>query len=135
LVRLITQKVQCQWSPEQIAGWLKRRYPADERYHVSHETIYKSLFIQARGVLQKELLACLRTQRAMRRSKHASLEGQGRGKIVDAVSTAIASSNPACAAIPSVTSVSSRLNCPGELALTRFGGLHQLRTKAPIGDR
>jgi len=86
LVRLITQKLQCQWSPEQIAGWLKRRYPADDRYHVSHETIYKSLFIQARGVLKKELLACLRTQRAMRRSKHASLKGKGLGKIVDAVS-------------------------------------------------
>jgi len=86
LVRLITQKLQCQWSPEQIAGWLKRRYLADERYHVSHETIYKSLFIQARGVLKKELLACLRTQRAMRRSKHASLKGKGLGKIVDAVS-------------------------------------------------
>jgi IS30 family transposase len=86
LVRLITQKLQCQWSPEQIAGWLKRRYPADERYHVSHETIYKRLFIQARGVLKKELLACLRTQRAMRRSKHASLKGKGLGKIVDAVS-------------------------------------------------
>ena len=86
LVRLITQKLQCQRSPEQIAGWLKRRYPADDRYHVSHETIYKSLFIQARGVLKKELLACLRTQRAMRRSKHASLKGKGLGKIVDVVS-------------------------------------------------
>ena len=53
---------------------------------MSHETIYKSLFIQARGVLKKELLACLRTQRAMRRSKHASLKGKGLGKIVDAVS-------------------------------------------------
>ena len=88
LVWMITKKLQCQWSPEQIAGWLKRRYPADERYHVSHETIYKSLFIQARGVLKKELLACLRTQRAMRRSKHASLKGQGFGKIVGAVSIA-----------------------------------------------
>jgi len=86
VVRIITHKLQCQWSPEQIAGWLKRQYPADERYHVSHETIYKSLFIQARGVLKKELLACLRTQRAMRRSKHASLKGQGLGKIVDSAS-------------------------------------------------
>jgi IS30 family transposase len=85
-VRMITKKLQCQWSPEQIAGWLKRRYPADERYHVSHETIYKSLFIQARGMLRKELLACLRTQRAVRRSEHASPKGQGPGKIVDAVS-------------------------------------------------
>jgi IS30 family transposase len=86
LVRVITAKLQAQqWSPQQIAGWLKRRYPKDECYHVSHETIYKSLFIQARGVLKKELLACLRTQRIMRRSKHASLKGRGLGKIVDAV--------------------------------------------------
>src|SRR5262245_36490623 len=54
--------------------------------HVSHETIYRSLFIQARGVLKKELLAHLRTQRVMRRSKRASTGGQGRGQIVDAVS-------------------------------------------------
>ena len=86
VVREVTRKLQIQWSPEQIAGWLKRRYPEDERYHVSHETIYKSLFIQARGVLKKELLACLRSQRVMRRSKHASLKGKGLGKIVDAVS-------------------------------------------------
>ncbi len=59
LIRQITKKLERQWSPQQIAGWLKRRYP-DEHYHVSHETIYKSLFIQARGVLKKELLACLR---------------------------------------------------------------------------
>ena len=86
LVRVITEKLQREWSPQQIAGWLKRRYPDEERYHVSHETIYKSLFIQARGVLKKELLACLRTQRVMRRSKHSSLKGKGLGKIVDAVS-------------------------------------------------
>ena len=86
VVRVIAEKLQRQWSPQQIAGWLKRRYPDDERYYVSHESIYKSLFIQARGVLKKELLACLRTQRVMRRSKHASLKGKGLGKIVDAVS-------------------------------------------------
>jgi transposase, IS30 family len=85
LVRIITAKLQRHWSPEQIAGWLKRRYPDRERYHVSHETIYKTLFIQARGVLKKELLACLRTQRIARRSKHASKKGKGLGKIVDAV--------------------------------------------------
>jgi IS30 family transposase len=85
LVRLITGKMQIEWSPEQIAGWLKQRYPDQERYHVSHETIYKSLFIQARGVLKRELLACLRTQRIARRSKHASKKGKGLGKIVDAV--------------------------------------------------
>jgi len=86
LVREVARKLQRQWSPEQIAGWLKRRYPNDERYHVSHETIYTSLFIQARGVLKKELLACLRSQRVMRRSRHASLKRKGLGTIVDAIS-------------------------------------------------
>ena len=86
LVRVITEKLQCEWSPQQIAGWLKRQYPDEVHYRVSHETIYKSLFIQARGVLKRELLACLRTQRVMRRSKHSSLKGKGLGKIVDAVS-------------------------------------------------
>jgi IS30 family transposase len=85
-VRVITEKLQREWSPQQIAGWLKRQHPDDERYHVSHETIYKSLFIQARGVLKKELLACLRTQRVARRPKQVSLKGKGLGKIVDAVS-------------------------------------------------
>jgi len=86
LVRRISTKLQQEWSPQQIAGWLKRQYPDEERHRVSHETIYKSLFIQARGVLKKELLACLRTQRVTRRSRHSSLKGQGLGKIVDAVS-------------------------------------------------
>jgi IS30 family transposase len=85
LVRLITGKMQMEWSPQQIAGWLKQRYPNQERYHVSHETIYKSLFIQARGVLKRELLACLRSQRIARRSKHTSKKGKGLGGIVDAV--------------------------------------------------
>lgn len=86
LIRVITRKLKCQWSPEQIAGWLKRQYPNDKNYHVSHETIYKSLFIQARGVLKKELLTCLRSQRVMRRSRHASLKRKGLGGIVDAIS-------------------------------------------------
>ena len=85
LARVVTEKLQIEWSPEQIAGWLKQRYPDDERNHVSHETIYKSLFIQARGVLKKELLACLRTQRTTRRPRQNSLKGKGLGKIVDAV--------------------------------------------------
>jgi IS30 family transposase len=86
LIELITKKLQRQWSPEQIAGWLKRQYPNDKNHHVSHETIYKSLFIQARGVLKKELLACLRSRRVMRRSRHATLKRKGLGGIVDAVS-------------------------------------------------
>ena len=85
LVDVITDKLQQQWSPEQIAGWLKRCDPANKRNHVSHETLYKSLFIQARGVLKKELLSCLRTQRLNRRPKHASLKGKGLGGIADAV--------------------------------------------------
>ncbi len=85
LVRVITTKLQRRWSPEQIAGWLKRRYPDDEHLTVSHETIYKSLFIQARGVLKQELLACLRTQRKTRRPRRSSLKGKSLRTIVDAV--------------------------------------------------
>jgi transposase, IS30 family len=71
------------WSPEQIAGWLKRAYPEDERYQVSHETIYRSLYIQARGALKKELVRHLRSQRTMRRPRRA---GDRRGQIADLVS-------------------------------------------------
>ena len=85
LIRIIARKMKLHWSPQQIAGWAKRQYPEDERYHVSHETIYKSLFIQARGVLKKELIQCLRSKRVMRRSRHSSFKGKGLGKIVDAV--------------------------------------------------
>jgi len=74
------------WSPEQIAGWLKIQYPDDPSLRVSHETIYRSLFIQARGVLKKELLDHRRSQRHLRRSRHARIRGQSRGRIVDAVS-------------------------------------------------
>jgi len=85
LARIIAVKLQRLWSPEQIAGWLKRQFPEQESHCVSHETIYKSLFIQARGVLKKELMTCLRTQRIARRSKYTSKKGKGLGKIVDAV--------------------------------------------------
>ena len=79
-------KLSQNWSPEQIAGWLRQQYPDDDRMRISPETIYRSLFIQARGVLKKELQGHLRTRRKMRRSKSASTEGQRRGQIVDAVS-------------------------------------------------
>jgi len=85
LARIIAVKLQRLWSPEQIAGWLKRQFPEQECHRVSHETIYKSLFIQARGVLKKELMTCLRTQRIARRSKYTSKKGKGLGKIVEAV--------------------------------------------------
>ena len=66
---LVACKLGQQWSPEQIAGWLKLRFPLNQALQVSHETIYRSLFIQARGLLKKELLAHLRTRRRMRHSK------------------------------------------------------------------
>jgi IS30 family transposase len=74
------------WAPEQIAGWLKRIHPEDERYRVSHETIYRSLFVQARGGLKKELLGHLRSKRTIRRSKRADPSGDQRGQIKDVVS-------------------------------------------------
>jgi IS30 family transposase len=86
LARVVANKLQQLWSPQQIAGWLKVRYPNDERCQVSHETIYRSLFIQARGALKKELLQHLRRKRVMRRSRHKTLKGEGQGQITDAVS-------------------------------------------------
>ena len=86
LCQTIAEKLVRKWSPQQIAGWLKREHPNDEGARVSHETIYRSLFIQARGVLKKELLAHLRATRAIRRSRHASLKRDGLGQIKDAIS-------------------------------------------------
>lgn len=93
LARAVSIKLQRKWSPQQIAGWLKRQYPDEEYNNVSHETIYRSLFIQARGALKKELQQYLRSKRAIRRSKHASLKRDGLGKIKDAVSIR---ERPAC---------------------------------------
>ncbi|MGF6446897.1 IS30 family transposase [Paraburkholderia youngii] len=73
-------------SPQQIAGWLSRAYPGNEDFHVSHETIYRSLFIQARGALKKELLDHLRRTRAMRRSRHHTQKTDDHGRIRDTVS-------------------------------------------------
>jgi IS30 family transposase len=83
---VVASKLILDWSPERISGWLKTRYPNNESMHVSHETIYRSLFIQARGVLKKELMDHLRSKRRMRRSRHASEHGHSRGQIVDAIS-------------------------------------------------
>lgn len=90
LARIVVQKLRRFWSPEQIAGWLKCAYPNDESGQVSHETIYKSLFIQARGALKKELIHHLGSKRAIRRSRHASLKGEGLGKITNTVSISAA---------------------------------------------
>jgi IS30 family transposase len=86
LARLVASKLQQQWAPEQIAGWLKHRYPGNEARQVSHETIYQSLFIQARGALKKELLEHLRCTRAMRRSRHHTQKTEGHAQIVGAIS-------------------------------------------------
>jgi IS30 family transposase len=86
LRQAVASKLRLNWAPEQIAGWLNRAHPEGERYQVSHETIYRSLFVQARGVLKKELLCHLRSKRTIRRSKQAGLHGDGRGQIKDPVS-------------------------------------------------
>ena len=86
LCRIISAKLTRKWSPQQIAGWLMSKHPDDEHKRVSHETIYRSLFIQARGVLKKELLAHLRATRSIRRSRHATLKRSGLGQIRDAIS-------------------------------------------------
>jgi IS30 family transposase len=86
LQKIVAGKLILDWSPEQISGWLKIQYPDDESMRVSHETIYRSLFIQARGVLKKELMQHLRTKRRIRRSRHSRVRGHRRGQIVDAIS-------------------------------------------------
>ena len=86
LARIVARKLQLEWSPEQIAGWLKNSYPNDESYNVSHEIIYQSLFIQARGALKKELLQHLRRTRAMRRSRHHTQKTGTHGQISNAIS-------------------------------------------------
>jgi IS30 family transposase len=86
LRQAVERKLRHNWAPEQIAGWLKTTYPDNKAYHVSHETIYRSLFVQARGVLKKELIKHLRTGRPIRRSRHATAKADRRGQIPDMVS-------------------------------------------------
>ena len=85
LRQAVATKLEMKWSPEQIAGWLKRIYPEDEARRVSHETIYRSLYVQTRGVLKQELMAHLRSERRFRRSRHATQKRGRNGTIVDAV--------------------------------------------------
>jgi IS30 family transposase len=86
LQRIVAVKLKQDWAPQQIAGWLKEEYPKNPELWVSHETIYRSLFVQARGALKKELIGHLRSKRRIRRSRHATHTGGGRGEIIDAVS-------------------------------------------------
>ena len=86
LAHIVAHKLQVQWSPQQIAGWLKHTFAGNEDFQVSHETIYRSLFIQARGALKKELLVHLRRTRGMRRSRHHTQKTGNHGRIKDTVS-------------------------------------------------
>jgi IS30 family transposase len=86
LARIVAQKLKQLWSPEQIAGWLKSTYSHDESYQVSHETIYRSLFIQARGALKKELLQHLRRTRVMRRARSYTQKTDDHGRISNTIS-------------------------------------------------
>lgn len=86
LQRIVAVKLKQDWSPQQIAGWLHDQYPGTPELWVSHETIYRSLFVQARGALKRELIGHLRSKRRIRRSRHATDRGRGRGEIVDAIS-------------------------------------------------
>ena len=85
LRKVVASKLMLDWSPEQISGWPKIQYPDDESMRVSHETIYRSLFIQARGMLKKELLGHLRSKRRIRRSRHSRIFRDSRGQIVNAI--------------------------------------------------
>jgi IS30 family transposase len=100
LARLVAGKLRLQWSPEQVAGWLKRTYPDDTSRQVSPETIYRSLFIQARGALKKELVAHLRRSRVMRRSRHHTQKTDDHGRITDTVSISERPANVEDRALP-----------------------------------
>ena len=86
LQQIVASKLMQDWSPEQISGWLKQEHPDNPSLRVSHETIYRSLFLQARGALKQELVRHLRSKRRIRRSRHASKSGHRMGQIVDALS-------------------------------------------------
>lgn len=94
LARQVARLLRVQWSPQQVSGWLKRAHPDDPDMRVSHETIYRTLYIQSRGALKKELLEHLRRPRGMRRSRHHTQKTPDHGRIIGTVSI---SERPACA--------------------------------------
>lgn len=89
LRQVVEAQLRVRWSPQQIAGWLRHTWPQRPEWHVSHETIYQSLYVQTRGALKRELTQYLRTKRAMRRPASASSHGQGRGQLRDTLSIAV----------------------------------------------
>ncbi|MCB9609014.1 MAG: IS30 family transposase [Polyangiaceae bacterium] len=82
----VIEKLEELWSPEQIAGWLRLEYPRDLTMWISHETIYRALYLRDESLLGRGLVKCLRTRRRMRRSRQSTTSGQARGQIVGAVS-------------------------------------------------
>ena len=100
LCALVAELLMAGWSPAQISGWLRTTYPNDCAMYVSPETIYRSLYVQARGAVKKELAAYLRRHRAVRRSRHATGADDGRGRILDAVSIAERPASAADRAVP-----------------------------------
>jgi len=89
LREIVAGKLVLDWSPEQISGWLKTQYPDDKSMRVSHETIYRSLFIQARAVLKQELMEHLRSKRRMRRSLHSTVLVKVPSKDTETVAAAL----------------------------------------------
>lgn len=100
LCALVALLLEAGWSPEQISGWLRTTYPNECAMYVSPETIYRSLYLQARGVLKKELTAYLRRHRAMRRSRQATGTDDGRGRMLDVVTIADRPASAADRAVP-----------------------------------
>ncbi len=117
LQRLVAAKLQQDWSPQQIAAWLRDQYPGNPERWVSHETIYRSLFIQARGALKKQLLAHLRSGRRIRRSRHA-VDGRTRERILGAVSIRERPAEVEDRAVPAKSIFVTRLAL-GNVAATR----------------
>jgi len=85
LRRVVVECLEQDHSPQQVSGWLRRIHPDNEAMQVSHETIYRSLYVQSRGALRRELTCHLRSRRQKRQARGASRHGQGRGKIKDMV--------------------------------------------------
>ena len=100
LCRYVSKGLRQRWSPEQIAYRVEREYPHDQSMRVSHETIYRTLFVQSRGALRKELTSYLRSKRKLRHSQHASNKDQGRGQIAGAISISERPAEVADRAVP-----------------------------------
>jgi IS30 family transposase len=86
LRQVVEEKLRSDWSPQQISNWLVKTHPDDPGMRVSHEAIYRTLYVQARGALKEELVAHLRRSKGIRRNRHAKRKGLGRGQIIGAVS-------------------------------------------------